>query len=509
MAAPTQIAEVPPAATSEPAPDASVDASTTTSDTTGTKTSPPDASTKPIHSLVLDTGPLIKNDPPVDVLRARAEHLYTLPSIIPEIRDAATRSRVETTLMPFVTLRSPGPQSVRFITDFARRTGDLEVLSRPDIEVLALTYELECERNGGDWRLRNTPGQKTLNGKSPRQEEAGKATEGAETEADKASAEAPADAENADGKESTPVPPPAEEEASLSSTVEKLDINATEAAEKSSTDDGTLNPQAAPTDDTKDEEVIVYEEAAEGSNEEDGNEGQKTEEEEEDDDEDDEGGWITPSNVSKHKARDALPSANATQPQQPVTLQAAVLTSDFAMQNVALRVNLNLVSPALSRISRLRTWVLRCHACFRVTRAMDRRFCPSCGQPSLLRAACTVDDRTGQLTVHLKRNFQWNNRGNVYSVPKPVHGSAHGRAPRTAGKGKANSYGGQGGWGRDLILAEDQKEYVRAVDEQRRTRAKDIMDDDYMPSILGGRREGPSGKIRVGAGRNVNSKRKK
>jgi RNA-binding protein NOB1 len=512
MAAPNQNSEVPPVAPSESAPDATADASITTSNTTGTTTSPPDATTKPIHSLVLDTGPLIKNDPPVDVLRARAEHLYTLPSIIPEIRDAATRSRVETTLMPFVTLRSPKPQSVRFITDFARRTGDLEVLSRPDIEVLALTYELECERNGGDWRLRNTPGQKTLNGKSPRQEEASKTAEGAETEANKSSAEAPVEAEDADAKESTPALPTAEEEASLSSAVEKVDINAPEPTEKSPAGDATLESQATSTDDTKDEEVILYEEAAEGSNEEDGNEGQKEEEEEEEEeeeDEDDEGGWITPSNVNKHKARDALPSANATQPQQPVTLQAAVLTSDFAMQNVALRVNLNLVSPALSRISRLRTWVLRCHACFRVTRAMDRRFCPSCGQPSLLRAACTVDDRTGQLTVHLKRNFQWNNRGNVYSVPKPVHGSAHGRAPRTAGKGKANSYGGQGGWGRDLILAEDQKEYTRAVDEQRRTRAKDIMDDDYMPSILGGRREGPSGKIRVGAGRSVNSKRKK
>ncbi|KAJ3519741.1 hypothetical protein NM208_g14007 [Fusarium decemcellulare] len=123
------------------------------------------ADLKPIHSLVLDTGPLIKNDPPANTLRAKAEQLYTLPCIISEIRDAATRSRVETTLLPFVTLRSPKPESVKVIRDFARRTGDLAVLSKPDIEVLALGYELECERNGGDWRLRKTPGQKGLNGK--------------------------------------------------------------------------------------------------------------------------------------------------------------------------------------------------------------------------------------------------------------------------------------------------------------------------------------------------------
>ncbi|KAF7545173.1 hypothetical protein G7Z17_g9395 [Cylindrodendrum hubeiense] len=134
--------------------------------------SAPETAFKPIHSLVLDTGPLIKNDPPASTLRAKAEKLYTLPCIISEIRDAATRSRVETTLLPFVTLRSPKPESVKFITAFARRTGDLAVLSRPDLEVLALGYELECERNGGDWRLRNTPGQKTLNGKPNKPEEA-------------------------------------------------------------------------------------------------------------------------------------------------------------------------------------------------------------------------------------------------------------------------------------------------------------------------------------------------
>ncbi|KAJ3571441.1 hypothetical protein NPX13_g5376 [Xylaria arbuscula] len=130
---------------------------------------------KPIHALILDAGPLIKNDPPVSTLLAQANELYTLPSVVSEIRDAATRSRVETTLLPFLKLRSPRPASIKFITDFARRTGDLEVLSRPDIHLMALAYELECEMNGGDWRLRNTPGQKGVNGKSPAQLEKEKA----------------------------------------------------------------------------------------------------------------------------------------------------------------------------------------------------------------------------------------------------------------------------------------------------------------------------------------------
>ncbi|KAK5733778.1 20S-pre-rRNA D-site endonuclease nob1 [Elasticomyces elasticus] len=133
------------------------------------------ATTKPVHTLVLDTGAIIKNDPPISTLLAQSEALITVPAILSEIRDAATRSRVETTLLPFLTVRSPAPASVKFVTDFARRTGDLVVLSKPDIQIIALTYEVECERNHGDWRLRKVPGQKRVNGAPPARVEDGAA----------------------------------------------------------------------------------------------------------------------------------------------------------------------------------------------------------------------------------------------------------------------------------------------------------------------------------------------
>ncbi|KAI3341019.1 hypothetical protein F4824DRAFT_450451 [Ustulina deusta] len=46
----------------------------------------------------------------------------------------------------------PTPPASSSSRPFAQRTGDREVLSKPDLEVLALTYEPGCERNGGDWR---------------------------------------------------------------------------------------------------------------------------------------------------------------------------------------------------------------------------------------------------------------------------------------------------------------------------------------------------------------------
>ncbi|RSL68080.1 hypothetical protein CEP53_002739 [Fusarium sp. AF-6] len=444
---------------------------------------------KPIHSLVLDTGPLIKNDPPANTLRAKAEQLYTLPCIISEIKDAATRSRVETTLLPFVTLRTPKPESVKVIREFARKTGDLAVLSKPDIEVLALGYELEIERNGGDWRLRSEPGQKGMNGRPPN-----KSAEG----------------EKEENKEEVK-----ESEATLESEVEKLNLEQPTTEDKSEE-----KPESAPATESEVEKQPATEQQPEAEKQDTEKQPEPVEQQaeveqpetkqesveqpvedtqpSEDDSEasDDEGGWITPSNLKKKQA-----ATTGSTPSAPVqkTLQAAVLTSDYAMQNVALRMGLNLVAPSLARITHLKNWVLRCHGCFKITKDMSRQFCPSCGQPTLMRASCSTD-QYGNFTIHLKKNFQWNNRGNVYSVPKPVHGSANGRLAKNAG--------GQNNWGSNLILSEDQKEFTRASDDQRRQRKKDIMDQDYLPDLLSGHRSGGHGKIRVGAGRNVNSKRK-
>ena len=123
---------------------------------------------KPVHTIILDAGPILQNEPPVSVLLGKSEHIVTVPSVITEIKDSQARHRLESTLLPFMKVTTPKPESVKFVVDFSRRTGDLPVLSKPDIQVLALAYELECARNGGDWRLRKVPGQKKLNGSQPK-----------------------------------------------------------------------------------------------------------------------------------------------------------------------------------------------------------------------------------------------------------------------------------------------------------------------------------------------------
>ena len=41
---------------------------------------------KRIHSLVVDTGPLIKNEPALSTLISEAEEIYTIPSVLAEIK---------------------------------------------------------------------------------------------------------------------------------------------------------------------------------------------------------------------------------------------------------------------------------------------------------------------------------------------------------------------------------------------------------------------------------------
>ncbi|KAL2794152.1 Nin one binding Zn-ribbon like-domain-containing protein [Aspergillus keveii] len=426
----------------------------------------PATTTKPVHTIVLDAGPILKNNPPLSTLLAQCEELIITPSVLSEIRDPDARQRIETLYLPFLKQRSPSPKSFSVLSEFARKTGDRAVLSKTDIEVLALAYEIECERNGGDWRLRSVPGQKQVNGKPP--------VKVVEKEVEETQ-------EAAKAEENTEV-----------STVEGISeaLESTK-LENEEQEQGKEAPAATKSQETKSDEADNPAETPAGhaeAGEEDGAASESDGEE-----------WITPSNLKKRQARDEAGSATAAP--EPKVMQVATMTTDFACQNVLLQMNLNLLSTTtLQRIKHLKSFIKRCHACFSTTKDMNKQFCPRCGGDTLTRVSCTTD-ANGQFKMHLKKNMQWNNRGNRFSVPKPIHGSAN---------GKWQGGGGKGGWGTELILAEDQKEYTRATAEQDRRlrKERDLMDEDYLPGILTGERNKQTGRLRVGAGRHVNSRKR-
>jgi len=87
-------------------------------------------------------------------------------------------------------------------------------------------------------------------------------------------------------------------------------------------------------------------------------------------------------------------------------------------------------------IRQLKNWVLRCHACYkykpfncstwcielmlnnifvsRVTTNMEKKFCPSCGNTTLLRTSVSTD-ANGNVRYHLKKDMQWRVRGTKVS----------------------------------------------------------------------------------------------
>ncbi len=102
----------------------------------------------------------------------------------------------------------------------------------------------------------------------------------------------------------------------------------------------------------------------------------------------------------------------------------------------------------------------------RVCKDSSKKFCPSCGNPTLIRASVSAraPDAGGSssstpdgLHIHLKPNFQYRTRGTVYSIPAPKMGSSK----------------GQSGGGSGLILREDQKEFMSAVRREEGRRKKE------------------------------------
>jgi RNA-binding protein NOB1 len=128
----------------------------------------------------------------------------------------------------------------------------------------------------------------------------------------------------------------------------------------------------------------------------------------------------------------------------------------------------------------------------RICKDVSKKFCPSCGNPTLLRASVTISSGSGSpgtstMHVHLKKNFQYKIRGTIYSIPSPKPGSA------------------KKGTGEGLILREDQIEYVRAKkrndgkrEREEQKMMKNIftkngdgavstgswMDPDWMPGVM-------------------------
>ncbi|KAF9972799.1 Nin1 binding protein [Actinomortierella ambigua] len=432
-------------------------------------------------SLVLDTSPFLRGG--ASKLRTLAEKFFTIPEVLNEIRDR--QARQDLAMLPFdIEVINPNEDSVRAVAAFARKTGDLAVLSATDLRVLALTYQLEVAANGTR-RIRTEPVKSNTQSGSvkPQQPKRTKNKAKEVTDFDDetqeqsqqqqqplTTLEEPSDSED-EGEEAR-----AEQEAGAEQDDATVDVAAEEmdSVDSKAVEDVTSKLDALSTDgavpSTKQDDTAPAEAGAEAA----------------EDDDDDDGEWITPENMRKFHRFGTLKAKKKQR--KAVFMQVACTTGDFAMQNVLLQMGLNLLSIDGLRISKIKSWVLRCHACTAVTHDMDRKFCPECGNATLMRTS-TSTDQNGNVKYYLKKNMVYNLRGTKYSIPTPKGGRRN----------------------NDLILREDQREYELSMKFQRRQKKIDAFDPDYSPRLLEGQIDtrNPFGAPIIGYGkRNPNAVKK-
>ncbi|KAI0005151.1 Nin one binding Zn-ribbon like-domain-containing protein [Russula compacta] len=424
------------------------------------------------RNLVLDTGPLLMLSP----LRGLAETFVTVPQVLDELKDKRAREHFEKLgLMAGVNVKvqSPDPASLAYVIQFAKKTGDYSALSHADLCILALTYALDkAERENNVQPRVDEPSSSGSAAPSNTltQNVTGNAASHELTTADHVEEKGTEEDRNPQGEIET-VDDGLEP---LEDALKRLDIELvplnenvreeqtnTVPAEAASSSDDPESPHAVP---SLSPPPPLYEDPT--------------------GDDDNEGEWITPENVSLHKARalGLTPSDNGSvKGKNKEIIPVGCMTADFAMQNVLLQMDLSLVGMEGKKIQKVKTWVLRCHACFKICKDASKKFCPSCGNPTLLRASVTISSPSASsdapaTQVHLKKNFQYRTRGTIYSIPAPKPGSA------------------KTGSGEGLILREDQAEYMRAVkraETQRQRDEKKLLD--------GAIASGGEGKLSVGS----------
>ncbi|XP_053478536.1 RNA-binding protein NOB1 isoform X1 [Ictalurus furcatus] len=427
-----------------------------------------------VEHVVADAGAFLKNA----VLHEIGKNIYTLKDVVNEIRDKQTKKNLA--FLPYkLTFKEPFPEHVRFVTEFAKKTGDYPSLSATDIKVLALTYQLELE-NCGAAHLKKEPAVQVEIRSTPRHPEAPVNIAGFHLPSkQKSSACSVTDVQQRVASRERPSaeisefnsfqfwrePLPSVDDDLLklveSSSGPVADVRhdvvsrEPQTAESSEFNSFQFWRDPLPSIDDELLKLVVSKDVPEKARRVDvtsPNAEKEDEEgvEDEDGEEDGGGGWITPGNIKRIQmdAGEVHPSENVT---------VGCVTTDFAMQNVLIQIGLNVLSVNGMLIRHTRNYILRCHACFKTTTNMNKAFCPHCGNNTLKKVAVTLGE-DGNMQMHFSSNPKvLNPKGKRYSMPLP-QGGKHSNNPH---------------------VVDDQRFPQQRL--SRKARAKtDVLDPDYL-----------------------------
>eukprot|EP00124_Ichthyophonus_hoferi_P003351 Ihof_evm2s286 gene=Ihof_evmTU2s286 len=411
-----------------------------------------------VEVLVVDTAALIKGTR----LDEFSDKMVTIREVVDEVRDRRARQALE--LIPFeLTFREPSDEAIHAVSEFAKKTGDYRSLSTTDLKVLALAYMMEKEIVGSVAHLRTEPirkGVQVKGGGAMRKENKTAAgilmassTKATKSTPKPSTSTVPTTITPAHIHQETvceeekvveeptveevqkveePVATPVE---SLSEAVKDMSLEGHDVSGTQSEKTSTTTPDNAPKKEKgNNADLKKY---GWGSF---------------DVEADDPNSWITPENFKAMNKNQFDPFGDTVVDKK---VKVACLTTDFAMQNVLIQMGLHVVSIDGMLIRRAKTFVLKCQACFTVTKHMEKQFCPSCGNATLFKVAVSIDKK-GVTHYITRANTKLNLRGTKFSIPAPQSGrNAH-----------------------NLILREDQKEYQRAL-KQKKDKAYDVFDQEF------------------------------
>ena len=377
---------------------------------------------KKAKRLILDAGAFINK---VRIWEY-GEEFYTVDEITFEIRNKDSKDWYHS-LPVEVKCRQPSAKYIQIISEVSKKTGDYATLSVFDTKLLALTLQLEVEAKGNDNHLNfNIQKPETVWGQRMNNQKQEGFYMAKSDENDNKNVLTNCHTNSAD--EVSLISNENENE-NLDSCKLILNDNKNSSTEK---DDEYLSAEENEDefleleedyletdkdlcnlgDNKTEEDIALYDENSSGTE----SINDLSDENSEDDD-----GWITPSNISKMKKKREKELYPENENDLNEDVETACMSSDFAIQNVLKHIKLPVMSTDGKFIHQLKTFILRCHACFKTTSNMSKVFCPYCGHKTLKRVSVTMNpDGSQKIWISTRRRI--NTKGQRFSLPMPKGG---------------------------------------------------------------------------------------
>jgi len=299
---------------------------------------------------------------------------------VKEIRDLKTRESLNVVLYT-LKFKEPSTDAIRFVTNYAKKTGDYAFLSAIDLRLLALTYQLYQENVGTDKLNLEPKMNATISSSTTSVGNAGIKLAGFYLPKKEVE-------ENEDQQLEKPT---------TENEVEKEEVIENNDEEEEDDEDEDVESFVTALENENDHVTDSINDLHLGH---------------------DDDGWITPSNVKTVKSKALNNGASDNSEAINETLPVACITTDFSMQNVLIQMGIPVLSVDGLLIRTARSYVLKCRVCPGVTRQMTKKFCPECGNPSLQRASVSVDS-SGQRHYYLTGRYRPKPR---QSLPLPSGG---------------------------------------------------------------------------------------